>query len=61
VVFHAGTGGGGGELRVAGGRVLGVTALGQGIREARTRAYEAVDLIRWDGAHFRTDIGHRAL
>jgi phosphoribosylamine--glycine ligase len=61
VVFHAGTGGEAGDLRVAGGRVLGVTALGPGIREAQARAYEAVRLIKWDGAHFRTDIGYRAL
>jgi len=60
-VFHAGTALQDEHLVTAGGRVLGVTALGADIREARERAYRASDLVQWDGAHFRRDIGHRAL
>jgi phosphoribosylamine--glycine ligase len=44
----------------AGGRVLCVTALGDNIRAAQRRAYEAVERIRFAGAQFRRDIGHRA-
>jgi phosphoribosylamine---glycine ligase len=60
-VFHAGTARREGQLITAGGRVLGVTALGRGVVGARARAYEAVRRIRWAGAHYRSDIGHRAL
>jgi phosphoribosylamine--glycine ligase len=61
LVFHAGTAMRGGQLVTAGGRVLGVTALGEGPAEAKARAYRAVDRIRWDGTHFRRDIGDRAI
>jgi len=44
-----------------GGRVLCVTALGDSVKMARARAYEAVDRVRFDGMQFRKDIGHRAL
>ena len=60
-VFHAGTRRDGGDIVTDGGRVLGVTALGDDMRGALDRAYEAVSQISWDGAHFRRDIGHRAL
>ena len=60
IVFHAGTRREGTEFVTAGGRVLGVTALGPTIRDAVRNAYRAVDCIRWDGAHCRRDIGHRA-
>ena len=60
-VFHAGTRLEGQTLVTAGGRVLCVTALGDSVRMARTRAYEAVDRIRFDGMQYRKDIGHRAL
>ncbi len=61
-VFHAGTARGpGGTVLTAGGRVLGVTASGADLREARDRAYEAVSRIRWPGVHYRTDIAARAL
>lgn len=57
VVFHAGTAAGAtGSFVTAGGRVLGVTALGDDLESARDRAYAAVDKIRWDGEHHRTDI-----
>jgi len=61
VVFHAGTAVKGGEVVTAGGRVLGVTALGEGIAQAIERAYEAVGRISWDGCQFRKDIGAKAL
>ena len=61
VVFHAGTARSGEEIVTAGGRVLGVTALGDTVAAAIERAYEAVGLITWEGVHYRTDIGRRAL
>lgn len=61
VVFHAGTRLEGGQFVTAGGRVLGVTALGADLREARANAYGATDLISFEGMHFRTDIGARGL
>ncbi len=60
-VFHAGTSVKDGRVVTSGGRVLGVTALGDGIKDAIDRAYEAVGLIRWEGAYYRTDIGRKAL
>ena len=60
-VFHAGTVRNvDGELLTAGGRVLNVVALGDTFEEARERAYEACDLINFEGKQFRTDIGARA-
>jgi phosphoribosylamine--glycine ligase len=60
-VFHAGTRLEGKALVTNGGRVLCVTALGDAVRIARTRAYEALERIRFDGMQYRKDIGHRAL
>jgi phosphoribosylamine--glycine ligase len=60
-VFHAGTARRDGHLVTAGGRVLGVTALGADIRAAVTAAYAAAREVRFDGVHYRRDIGHRAL
>jgi phosphoribosylamine--glycine ligase len=60
-VFHAGTRLEGKTLVTSGGRVLCVTALGDSVRIARTRAYEAVERIRFDGVQYRRDIGNRAL
>jgi len=60
-VFHAGTAMKNGKLVTAGGRVLGVTALGKDLRSAVARAYDAVSKIRWEGVHYRTDIARRAL
>jgi phosphoribosylamine--glycine ligase len=59
-VFHAGTALSGDAVVTSGGRVLCVTALGDNIRAAQGRAYEAVERIRFAGAQFRRDIGHRA-
>jgi phosphoribosylamine---glycine ligase len=60
-VFHAGTRLDGKTAVTDGGRVLCVTALGDAVRIARTRAYETVDRIRFDGMQYRRDIGHRAV
>lgn len=60
-VFHAGTSLEGGKVVTNGGRVLGVTALGKDIPDAIGRAYRAVEKIRWDGVHYRTDIGQKAV
>ena len=57
LIFHAGTAIKDGKLVTSGGRVLGVTAMGKDIHEARAKAYEAVSKIHFDGAFFRRDIG----
>lgn len=62
IVFHAGTAlNPDGELITAGGRVLNVIALGDTFEEARNRAYEACELIKFEGVQYRSDIGRRAL
>jgi phosphoribosylamine--glycine ligase len=60
-VFHAGTALTDGALVTAGGRVLGVQAVGADVSAAIRTAYAAVERIRFDGAHYRRDIGHHAL
>jgi phosphoribosylamine--glycine ligase len=60
-VFHAGTAKDAEGVKVAGGRVLGVTALGESLRQAQRAAYAAIASIRYDGMQYRSDIGHRAL
>ena len=60
VVFHAGTKERNGEVFTNGGRVLGVTALGSDISLAIKNAYIVVEKIKWDGIHFRRDIGKKA-
>ena len=60
VVFHAGTALKDGQVVTAGGRVLAVTALGSNLKTAVARAYEAAAKIRFEGAHYRSDIAHRA-
>ncbi|MDE7348137.1 MAG: phosphoribosylamine--glycine ligase [Clostridia bacterium] len=57
LIFHAGTALKDGKLVTSGGRVLGVTAMGKDIHEARAKAYEAVSRISFDGAFCRRDIG----
>ena len=59
MVFHAGTKAEAGKVLSSGGRVLGVTATGSDISSASKKAYDAVAKIRWDGIHYRKDIGHR--
>ena len=61
VVFHAGTSLHGKSVVTSGGRVLGVTALGDSIKEAIATAYQAVSKITWEGAHYRKDIGLKAV
>lgn len=56
-VFHAGTAQKDGKIVTAGGRVLGITAIGQSIAKARETAYSAVARIRFEGIQYRTDIG----
>ena len=60
-VFHAGTSTLGEDVITSGGRVLCVTALGDSVRSAQAKAYAVADAIRFDGAQYRRDIGHRAL
>ncbi|MGC2520550.1 MAG: phosphoribosylamine--glycine ligase [Burkholderiales bacterium] len=60
-VFHAGTALKDGKVVTSGGRVLCVTALGDSIKMAQRRAYQALEGIRFDGMQYRRDIGHRAI
>jgi len=60
VVFHAGTALKDGQVVSSGGRVLAVTALGDTLQTAVSRAYEAASKIHFAGAHYRRDIAHRA-
>ena len=61
IVFHAGTKEENGDIVTAGGRVLGVTALGQTVADAKARAYQAVEMIGFDGAYCRRDIADKAI
>jgi phosphoribosylamine--glycine ligase len=60
-IFHAGTAHRHGQLVTNGGRVLGVTARAPDLRRAIDRAYQTVQRITWEGVHYRTDIGRKAL
>jgi len=60
IVFHAGTRSENERVLTAGGRVLGVTALGSDLKDAQARAYQAVEKISFEGAYYRTDIGSKA-
>jgi phosphoribosylamine--glycine ligase len=60
-VFHAGTAKNGNEIVTNGGRVLGVTALGNDLKSAQAAAYSVVEKIHFDGAHFRRDIAVKGL
>ncbi len=61
MVTHAGTKAEGGKLLANGGRVLNVTAMGDSVRAAQSRAYEALAQIDWPGGFYRRDIGWRAV
>lgn len=61
VVFHAGTTKKDGEIVTHGGRVLGITSIGDTLQEARNLAYQAIENISFEGAHYRTDIASKAL
>jgi len=61
IVFHAGTKNENGKILTSGGRVLGVTALGDDIKSAKAKAYSAIDCIKFEGMQYRKDIGARAI
>ena len=61
MVFHAGTAEEDGSIVTAGGRVLGVTALGDNVADAKAKAYQAVDTISFEGAYCRRDIADKAI
>ena len=61
VVFHSGTDIKDGKLVTAGGRVLTVTAVGDTLKEAKEKAYKAVEKIHFEGAHYRKDIGDKGI
>ena len=61
VVFHAGTRVSEGKLCTSGGRVLGVTATGENLQEARAEAYAAIEAVHFEGMFFRRDIGAKGL
>ena len=61
VIYHAGTKFEDGVFKTNGGRVLGVTCLGSDLSEALAKSYAAVEKITFEGAHYRRDIGQRAL
>jgi phosphoribosylamine--glycine ligase len=60
-VFHSGTALRDGQMVTSGGRVLGVTAVGDGLEQALGRAYQAIGEIHFEGSYHRRDIAHRAL
>jgi phosphoribosylamine--glycine ligase len=60
-IFHAGTKSDDGRILANGGRVLNVSALGRSVAEAQSRAYAAIDRIRWPDGFCRRDIGFRAV
>lgn len=60
-VYHAGTKYDNGKFYTNGGRVLGVTAIGDTLQQALDTSYKAVKTIHWDNVHYRNDIGKRAL
>ncbi|UCF87547.1 MAG: phosphoribosylamine--glycine ligase [Nitrospiraceae bacterium] len=60
-VFHAGTAINNGEIVTSGGRVLGVTSLGEDIKAAKVNAYEAIQKIHFEGMHYRKDISDKAI
>ena len=60
IVFHAGTVREDNRIFTSGGRVLAVTAVACSLEQARDMIYDEIDKIRFEGAHYRKDIGHRA-
>ncbi|MBI4691093.1 MAG: phosphoribosylamine--glycine ligase [Nitrospirae bacterium] len=61
IVFHAGTSFDNNKFVTSGGRVLGVTAIGKDIKDARDKAYKAIEKIHFSGMHYRKDIADRAI
>jgi phosphoribosylamine--glycine ligase len=60
-VFHSGSGWSDGQIVTAGGRVLGITAGGETLGLALANAYQAAQMIHFEGMHFRSDIGRKGL
>jgi phosphoribosylamine---glycine ligase len=60
IIFHAGTAAKDGKIITNGGRVVGITAIGETLKEARELAYQSVEKVSFNGAHYRTDIGSKA-
>ena len=60
-VFVAGAAASPQGLRTSGGRILGVTALGEGLAQAQKRAYQAVGAVHFDNCHFRRDVGDKGI
>ena len=60
-IFHAGTIFKDNKLLTSGGRVLAITALGDSVKEAQSKVYEAINTVKFNGAQYRRDIGFRAL
>jgi len=60
-VFHAGTALCDGQVVTNGGRVLGVTAMGGDVAQAKAKAYEAIKRIHFEGAYCRSDIADKAI
>ncbi len=60
VIFHAGTAFDGNDAVTSGGRVLGVTALGSDLNEAKQKSYDAISKIHFEGMHYRKDIADKA-
>jgi phosphoribosylamine--glycine ligase len=60
-IFHAGTAIENGKIVTSGGRVLGVTALGETIKAAQQEAYQVIAPIKWENIYYRTDIGYKAI
>ena len=61
MVFHAGTKMAGDKTLTSGGRVLGITGMGENLEEALKKTYETVENFQWDGVNFRNDIGQDLL
>jgi phosphoribosylamine--glycine ligase len=61
MLFHAGTKKEKGKVVTSGGRVLGITAWGENLEQARDLAYQAVRKINFEGAYYRSDIGYKGL
>jgi phosphoribosylamine--glycine ligase len=61
IVFHAGTAEKNGQIITSGGRVLGITGLGNSIADAKAKAYEAVEKIKFEKAYYRKDIADKAI
>ena len=61
IIFHAGTKKEGEDFVTSGGRVLNVVGMGKDIKEAVSNTYNVVQKIKFEGMHYRKDIGHKAI